>query len=369
MNSSIDWEDILENIKNRKCILFLGPKAYQDDERITLESKVFKDLGISDLSNPYLRAYYEDGFFLFKEKRFRRKVIKQLNNLYHKFSESYKNTLQKLAQIPFPIYVSTTPDNLLFEEFYDLNIPCFHSFYNMGKTPEPYLPPYQDVPLIYNMFGFLERNESMVLTHNDFFEYFKSIFIGKSMPDKLKDELFNAEQYIFLGLPYDKWYLQLLLRILSLHTSDLEHLEKIAIQPNQFFPGELYQEQFKIEFIPEEVNLFIGYLFDLCERENILRTPSKDSFPIQNLTFEEVENAIASGKEYEAMDMLMFIIEVFHPKTDGLKNELLLIKSDYNNIQENFLKGLEDSNMNRMNRNKAIATLLSLNDKVKDLII
>lgn len=50
------------------------------------------------------------------------------------------------------------------------------------------------------------------------------------MNSDLKDALERAERYIFLGLPYEKWYFQMVLRILSLHSDKLKEVERLALR-------------------------------------------------------------------------------------------------------------------------------------------
>ena len=232
-NHFIDWDDILYNLKNEKTIVFLGPKTYLSPDDRPIEHLLLDYLKVKDPNNPYIKAYYEDGFFLFKEKKFRRRVVRQIRSFYQEQFENLEHFLTKLARIPFHVYINMTPDKLLGNTFKKMSVASYQDYYNMGKAPNPYSQPNKENPMIYNMLGYIGDNESLVLTHNDLFDYLRSIFVGKSMPIGLKEELYDAVQYIFLGLPFEKWYLQLLLRILELHTQELEHLERIATKPDE----------------------------------------------------------------------------------------------------------------------------------------
>ena len=367
MTNSIDWEDIIENLDHQNCILFLGPQAYTDHTKVSLETRLLEELKVYDGGNPYIKAYYEDGFFLFREKRFKRKVIRQINQFYQDQLSVVEGFVEKLARIPFHLYISMTPDRLLLRGFENLQIPCFHSFYNKGKAPAPFLKPNNKVPLVYNMLGMINRNESVVLTHNDLFDYLKSIFVGKSMPIQLRESLFEAEQYIFLGLPFEKWYLQLLFRILSLHTSELEHLERIATRPESDFKKDLFHEQFRIEFIPDDVTNFVDRLYLECEAAGKLRIPSGKRIQTKRLTVEEVEKAVVAGEERKAMGLMMSILELYLPRTEQLRSDLILLMNRFENIENQFLQGIEDP-FSRSERNKVVSSFLQLVEKFRSLI-
>ncbi|MDZ7868608.1 MAG: hypothetical protein U5L02_05275 [Rheinheimera sp.] len=70
-----------------------------------------------------------------------------------------------------------------------------------------------------------------MLTHeSDFFDYLESVFKANSMNQQPGDELEQMERFIFLGLPYEKWYFQLLLRVLAFHTDKFKDIERFALQ-------------------------------------------------------------------------------------------------------------------------------------------
>lgn len=167
--------------------------------------------------HPYIRAFYEqDGFFLFRENKFRTRVISQLRAFYAGNFPVAEAVFEKIAQIPFQIIVTLTPDRLLSTVLNRQNVPHQTNFYHYGQAARPLEKPIGDLALFYNLLGWVEEDESLVLTHNDLFSYLESVFSGGRMHFDLKSELLQANNYIFLGLPFGKWYMQLLLRVLNI---------------------------------------------------------------------------------------------------------------------------------------------------------
>ena len=364
---SIDWEDIIDNIKNEKTIVFLGPNTYLSNDDHPLEELMLKTLGVHDPDHPYIKTYYEDGFFLFREKKYRRRIIRQMKEFYTKQFEEQEAFLTKLARIPFHIYIGMTPDHMLGRAFGELNLNSSQDHYNMGKAPGPYTAPRKNQPLIYNMLGSINSNQSIVLTHNDLFDYLKSIFVGKSMPLGLKEELFNAVQYIFLGLPFEKWYLQLLLRILSLHTRELEHLERLATKPRFELKKNIFKEQFRIEFIADEAESFLHQLYAKCEESGILRDVNEDKALNPKVSIEDIYNIIAKGENQKALNSMMGLIKLYLPKTEELRKDLLVLMNDYQNIEKQFLQGT-DGPYTGKERNRIIAAFLDLIDRFRAFV-
>lgn len=129
--------------------------------------------------------------------------------------------LSKLAPIPFHFIISLNPTNYLADTFDTLNFKHRFDFYwkkNAGAVLEV---PSKNKPLIYNLLGTVERPESLVLTHKNLYDYFESVFQGSMLSEKLKFHLLSeTPKVIFLGLPFEKWYMQMLLRILYLHKNE-----------------------------------------------------------------------------------------------------------------------------------------------------
>jgi hypothetical protein len=357
-------EETIENIKNKKCILFLGPGAYLNRGKENLEDKMLAQLGVKDKTNEHVKVYYEDGFYLFDNKRLKIKYIKQVRAFYEQEAQRDNPLLEMIAQIPFHLLITFTPDHLLSHTFRKLGFACHEDFYFKNNPPQSPAVPSTNQPLIYNMLGKFSEYESLVLTHNDLFDYLKSIFAEKSMDLKLKETLFKAEQYIFLGLPFEKWYMQLLLRVLKLHTENLEHLERLATSPGDGVSKKIYIDQFSIDFIPSDSTDFVKHLYDeFVKGGHPLRVPKLSAPRTSALSKKALYGLLAAGETEDAMNALKSQLESMNEYGEVYTDLITLMNhfQDIQNQERNSLIKLEDAGIEK---NKIIRGLLTIANRV-----
>lgn len=126
-----------------------------------------------------------------------------------------------LASLPFPIYITTNPDNLLADALTEA-----------GKTPQVELcrwtddvrwprsiyetnPDYQPTvehPLVYHLFGHVQLLDSIVLKEDDYFDYLIGVTSNKdAIPDDVRRALADTA-LLFLGFRLDDWDFRALFR-------------------------------------------------------------------------------------------------------------------------------------------------------------
>lgn len=137
---------------------------------------------------------------------------------------------QLLAALPFPIYITTNPDNLLVA-----------ALRAAGRTPEvelcrwvederwppslkdrePDYEPTPDRPLVYHLFGRLHLPFSLVLKEDDYFDYLVGVTrLNRYIPSAVRAALTDSG-LLFLGFHLDDWSFRVLFRsILSQGTPD-----------------------------------------------------------------------------------------------------------------------------------------------------
>jgi hypothetical protein len=257
----IDWDYLLDKIRDEECLLILGPEAFADASGATAQSRLLQSLDLAN--NPHIRRHYPaEDFFLFDHKSHRTQFCHQIKRFYR--AERPGELISLLADIPFHIYLTLTPDLMLPEVFREKNFNYQHGFYKKNTDPQPIRQPVMENPLIYNLVGCIENEESLVLSHDDLYDYFKSIFKRQSMPAELKDELSEIRNILFLGVPFDKWHLQILLRELDIHNQQYAFTRFAA---NQAVSDELCTfcfEQFQIQFVDKNVDDFVRELHRRC---------------------------------------------------------------------------------------------------------
>lgn len=361
----LDWKDTLNTIKREKCILFLGPNAFFDKEGKLLEEYMQESLGVSTGENRYIHTYYKDGFYLFKEKKYRVKFIKQMRDFYANQKVVDQELMQKVTEIPFHIIITLTPDDMLSNVFKTQGFNFHPGFYFKNEQAQSPHEPSGESPLIYNMLGSLSEYNSLVLTHDDLFEYLKSIFNEKSMDRNLKKQLYEAEQYIFLGLPFEKWYMQLLLRVLMLHTNKLEHLERLSTKPVDEITENIYVDQFKIDFILDDTRSFIERLHEKCKDSNLLREKKLRLDAVNFLSKSEIYSLFSEGETEQAMDAIQTILNYKYAGSD-LHNRLIILMNNYNDIKHKELANVIDAKEAGIAKNKVIYGLLNILGELQD---
>ena len=203
--------------------------------------------------------------------------------------------------------------------------------------------------------------------HDDLFDYLHSVFNSNSMHQELKTELADAYNYLFLGLPFEKWYLQLLLRVLSLHTDKLKSLERFASRPEAPTEKGLFEEQFNIEFVPDQAPAFIEELYRHCEGRGLLRPlPEQSGHGTVEAAFAKIQKWIARADIQKAMEELKGLLEPYRPRSEELLRELLLLMSSYQNLEKQSQLGIDGPEAGK-EKNRIIYALLSLMDEAKKL--
>jgi hypothetical protein len=364
--ANVDWEDILESLENQKCILFIGSGAFNAPEGGKIEPGLSDWLGSKNPDHPSIQLHNSDGFFLFKNKKSRRRVVQEMKSFYNQSFPETEMLFSRIARIPFPMIYSLSPDNILARTFDVMGLDYQPDFYfHNRKATETFEKSTNHKPLIYNLLGNIEEPNSLVLTHLDFFDYLQSVFKDNSMNEDLKDELEDMEHYIFLGLPYEKWYFQLLLRVLSLHSDKLKEIERLALKEfENSHLTKIYTNEFKIEFHPASTDEFIGELYRQCEAKNLLKTLPKidpSEFDIPDPTQEKLTQLIGEAKSAKAIKLLKIYLDRRKTKSHNqLGNTLVVLRNRFNLLQQRERRGTIDSRDFTVENNQITEEILIL---------
>lgn len=125
-----------------------------------------------------------------------------------------------LAALPFPIFITTNPDNLLVEalkaagkdpqvELCKWNEDMeFESIYKR----EPDYRPDEKRPLVYCLFGQFNDLDSMVVTEDDYFDYLIGVTSNKDLIPGVVRRALADSALLFLGFQLDDWNFRVLYR-------------------------------------------------------------------------------------------------------------------------------------------------------------
>lgn len=361
----VDWDDVLETLEAQRCALFLGQGAYTAPGGGCIEPALCRWLDADNPDNPLIQVHNSDGFFLFRKRFYSRRVIASMKEFYNQPFPETEALFSLISRTPFPMIFTLTPDNILARTMDVMGFEYHQDFYFRNRKASDFFEkPNKHKPLIYNLFGNIEEPESLILTHSDFFDFLESVFKANSMNQQLKDELEQMERFIFLGLPYEKWYFQLLLRILAFNTDKFKDIERFALK--EFENTNLlkiYTEEFKIEFFPASSEQFIQELYQRCKEADLLKPLPVVDVGLANTpdaTFEELKEMVAQAATDKAIVRLFAFLTKRKPRSSDLLNQLIVLRNQFNLLRQRETRGTIYPQDLSVENNQIVERLLEL---------
>jgi hypothetical protein len=158
---------------------------------------------------------------------------------YPRYNEPRENPLRLLAELPLPIYLTSSPSEFLEHEiertghkkpesmlfFWHAGLQRIGSVYDR----EPDYQPSVERPLVYHLFGMDKYPESMVLTEDDHLEYlFRLASLRYEVQHSTKEDVIPADIYmaltgtalLLLGYRVHDWDFRVLFKGLVQATND-----------------------------------------------------------------------------------------------------------------------------------------------------
>jgi hypothetical protein len=207
----------------------------------------------------------------------------------------------------------------------------FKHFRYSGEATEEVETPGSERPLLYNLCGCLQEEESLVLDYEDLFQFLRAV-LPDGLPNKVRMQLRRAESFLFLGFDFEKWYSQLLLQLL---TYERKGRPKFAVrtQPRDEHARDFLIHQFQVQFLANDA-YFFDTLHEALGREGLLRHLSfpQEAGPVPEDALKEM---IARGDLGEALATLDQ-----YPLSLDRKQGLTALQSRYQNWLSKDRKGL-----------------------------
>ncbi|HSF83852.1 MAG TPA: CHAT domain-containing protein [Anaerolineales bacterium] len=131
-----------------------------------------------------------------------------------------------LAQLPLPIFITTTPDNLLTAALKEAGkdpqvILCpWNDYVEQAESiydQEPDYFPSPERPLIYHLFGQMNEPDSFVLTEDDYFDFLIGVTSNKDLVPPVVRRALTDTALLFLGFQMDEWNFRILFRSILSH--------------------------------------------------------------------------------------------------------------------------------------------------------
>lgn len=297
---------ISDPIIKEKCILILGPNISLTDNEKTVNQLLKKDIE-NQLGDNVIKNYFsDDEFFQFNDDDDENTALGRISEFFKKIEPS--ELQKKIADIPFHVIISTSPDRLLIDLFKKNNYNYSYSFYSQKGENKDVEKPSNKKPLIYNLFGDMDKTESIVYTYDQLFEYLEAIFSKQDLPPTLKNILNDESNYIlFIGFRYEKWYFKLLLRLLKLYKIKSKYGSGKDPSIRVDLIRNFYTEQFKVKFIDYDETAIIDAIYGKCKELGILRCKSASVIAEKPAIY--ISYAWGGGREQVVEDLYKILTE------------------------------------------------------------
>jgi hypothetical protein len=274
----IAWDDLIEKIKKGNCAIFLGHGLISEQDGTPGYERHCETLG-----NTYAdQCTYssEENFFLFDKPKTRNTLTKRIREFYNNLQPDLE-LYQMLAEIPVSLYISISPDPFLENALGPVAQTAFYKDpQKLGMDAEATAD--DKHPLVYHIFGSTKDPNSLLLSHDDLFDFLKSA-LGGEIPTPVKyffrdddgandDE--NGRQVVFLGFSFKKWYVRLLLRLFNLSKPDnlLSSTASLNMAPSADEKS-FASENFQVEFVETGIHEFVRTLHAKCKDAKIKMRP------------------------------------------------------------------------------------------------
>lgn len=347
---------IVDNIQNDHCIICLGPGVGINQDGKLLHA------GLVDYLQNVAKLEVEpdlDDFIIFKDKAAKTFFYTDLKKYYGEFAKPADLHL-KLAQIPCYTYINATPDHQLKDAFDEQGIIRDFQLFNKKRNSPDIDRPSQDIPLVYNFFGCIDEEDSLVITYDDLFDFLFSI-LGQSqrLPRELKNTIRSARIFLFLGFDFNKWYMKMLMRLFELHAETMP----IAPDPKELSDSKMrsfYIDKFGMQFIEEEPIKLIDEVHKRFKESGQLREVGESNdFSVKK----QVKDLVKMDNLEEALEILEEHLDEI-ASTD-LLNDVLVISGTFRGVRRKISKSLISSENASMEMAKVREAIIEITDEIE----
>lgn len=286
----IKWDDLCEDIRRKRCVLFVGPSTplYSiGEEKIDFYSLAAEHLSNIMLDDKYPFDYtqkqnlnYIAQKFILHKGNYRPRLEDVIADLYKTQLEllnedangSMPALYKTILKLPWHTIINMQPDTFLAN---GLAPSDSFSFYHY-KSKDVSISVDSDKFLVYNLFGAVineageYKADSLILTEEDQVDFVKKLVSGNPKIAECVISRFGKEKtYIFLDCNFENWHFRLLLEMLKIdkdfHTLSPRH--KSSTFSNSTV--EFYKNRYGFVFVNNNSEEFINKLWE----EYSLRNP------------------------------------------------------------------------------------------------
>lgn len=265
-------QDIIADIKRENCVLIIGPDIVDFGDKSFFETMCeeftqdARHKNIIDTAPQYIFANEELLQLMPAAKE--TTLLRMMEGFYQR-QTAFDVPLKKVSQIPFHLVISLMPDDRLQRIFDSQNLNYSYGHYPREVAHAPVEKPTKEKPLIYNLLGDFNELDA-IITFDHLFTFLSGIMGKRELPQTIQETLKKARTFVFLGVHFEKWYVQLLLRIIT----SKEKKDKYTILKNNNHNDvcTFIARRLELDFLPTEPIQFLDELYIACGNQEILKT-------------------------------------------------------------------------------------------------
>jgi hypothetical protein len=268
-------DQLIKDIKANRCILFLGPltKTYKGvDNNFVSNTELYCGLLADELTRSMIafdaNARYNPYYLASKFLDGSPEKFKMEEDIMTKaYGNPNADIHAELAVIPFNTIVNFGFDHLMIKALDKAGFEYEYKYYNYQGDEEQSLDIDKDIPLVYNLFGSIDDQSSVIKNERQQLEFMHRINSSPKLPDdlfgRIQDDGRGPKSYVFLGFDFNDWPFRFLLDTLKIpkvphsSVSPKRHDENIAVMAHDF-----YTERFGINFVDQSPEDFVNQLVE-----------------------------------------------------------------------------------------------------------
>lgn len=360
------WEHLLDSLVEERCILCIGPEVYTSGD-IRHEEQLAHYL--REKSEEIKIRVYDDAWFHYLPNASEIDAWQRVKEFYkNPLPSEVQTNLEIISKLPFHFILNFTPGYHLPDTFESLdfafNFLSYEKKQPFDKTAEANkFKPTKLKPLVYNMLGEFKKRNSLVMTYNDFYNYMESTFEANSMSPVLKENIWEADYFIFLGLPFDRWYVHMFMRILQQHEKNKSSKKYAA---NIFMDEKittLCEEQYTMSFVNSDITEFLATFLEKAEARKMIRTAAQAAK--LELPFDTLEDWLRENKIEKIFDNLIVQLSDMGTIGDGWKKEVVQMEGRFNDLKRSIRMGVIDDRDRIVEMNRIRANILDAIQSMK----
>jgi hypothetical protein len=220
-----DWTSLLQMIQNKRCTPFLGagasvpclPTASELARQMALQYNYPIARECGDLAKVAQFVAVTTGNSLLPKMW----IQQQLPMNRHPDPNDPNDIHNVLADLPFPLYVTTNYDDFMYEALSRKTCKRVRREicrWNDAIADDESVLEKQDFtldennPVVYHLHGSLQSVESMVLTEDDYIDFLASVSQSQELLPKQVQRAFTMHSWLFLGYSLADWNFRLIFR-------------------------------------------------------------------------------------------------------------------------------------------------------------